>query len=91
MTKKAAPLGHIRHLLHKATLPSGGNRAALPNTQKQTQGHSQNEETKKQRKKKKERTGEIFRKRTKRNGDKLINRYGVQNNGYKDAQTTSAA
>ena len=42
-------------------------------------------------KKKKERTGEIFRKRTKRNGDKLINRYGVQNNGYKDAQTTSAA
>ena len=53
MTKKAAPLGHIRHLLHKATLTSGGNRVALPNTQKQTQGHSQNKETKKQRKKKK--------------------------------------
>ena len=33
-------------LLHKATLPSLRDIAALPNIQKQTQGGSQNEETK---------------------------------------------
>ena len=41
------PLGTIGHLLHKTTLPGPGLVAALPNTQKQIQGGSQNKETKK--------------------------------------------
>ena len=40
-------MGLTGHLLHKITLRSLGNVAALPNTKKQTQGSSQNEETKK--------------------------------------------
>ena len=44
---EAEPLGPTGLLLHKAILPIPGDRAALPNTWKQTQGSSQNVETKK--------------------------------------------
>ena len=37
------------HLLHKATLPSLADVAVLPNTWKQTQGGSQNEDKKRER------------------------------------------
>ena len=50
-------------------LPRWGVIAALPNTLKQTQGDSQNEKTKKH--DHNERTEQNFRKRTKRNEDKL--------------------
>ena len=40
------PLDPTGHLLHEARLPRQGVKAALPNTQKQTQGGCQNEETK---------------------------------------------
>ena len=68
MIGEAVPLDPIGNLLHKVTLPRPGDTAALPNTEKQTQGGSQNEETMKhvpyQRK-------ELnFRKKTKQNGDK---------------------
>ena len=43
---EAVPLGPTEHLLYKATLPRLGDRAALPNSQKQTKEGSQNEETK---------------------------------------------
>ena len=60
--------------------------AALPNTQKQTQGGCQNEETRKRGPN--ERTDQNSRKRTKQNGDKQSIRCRVQNTGYKDAQGT---
>ena len=41
------PLYPIGHLLHEATLPRHGGKAALPSTQKQTQEGCQNKETKK--------------------------------------------
>ena len=47
MTGEAEPLDPTGHLLHEVTLPSHRVKVALPNTQKQTQGGCQNEETKK--------------------------------------------
>ena len=47
MIGKAGPLDPIGHLLHQATVPRNGVKAALPNTWKQTQGGCQNKETKK--------------------------------------------
>ena len=47
MIRGAVPLDPTGHLLHSATLPRQGVKAALPNTQKQTQGGCQIEETKK--------------------------------------------
>ena len=44
---EAVPLDPTGHQAHKATLPRHRVKAALPNTQKQTQGGCQNEETKK--------------------------------------------
>ena len=67
-----------------ATLPSPRDAAALPNTQKQTQGGYQNEETKKH--VPNERTEQNLRKRTKQNGGKQSTRCRVQNTGYKNAQ-----
>ena len=61
--------------------------AALPNTQKQTQGGCQNEETKKHGPN--ERTDQNSRKRTKQHGDKKSIRYRVQNTGYKGPQETN--
>ena len=58
--------------------------ASLPNSQKQTQGGCQNEETKKYGSN--ERTDQNSRKRTKQKGDKQSIRCKVQNSGYKDAQ-----
>ena len=60
--------------------------AALQNTQKQTKGGCQNEETKKHGPN--ERTDQKSRKRAKGNGDKQFIRYRVQNTGYKDGQGT---
>ena len=54
-----------------------GVKAALPNTQKQTQGHCQNKEAKKHGPN--ERTDQNSRKRTKQNGDKKSIRCRVQN------------
>ena len=45
--REAMPLDPTRPLLHSATLPRQGVKAAPSNTQKQTQGGGQNEETKK--------------------------------------------
>ena len=47
VTGEAVPLNPSEHLLHVATSQNPGDIAALPNTQKQTQGGCQNEETKK--------------------------------------------
>ena len=47
VTKEIVPLGPTGHILYKASQPRLGDIADLPNTQKQTQGSSQNEETKK--------------------------------------------
>ena len=58
----------------------------LPNTQKQTQGGCQNEETKKHGPNK--RIDQNSRKKAKQNGDKQSIRCRVQNTGYKDAQGT---
>ena len=61
--------------------------AALPNTQKQTKGGCQNEETKKHGPN--ERTVQNSRKKkAKQNGDKQSIRCRVQNTGYKGAQGT---
>ena len=67
--REAVLLGPIGHLLHQATLPRQGVIAALHNTQKQTQGGCQNEETKKHGPN--ERIEQNSRKRTKQNEDKL--------------------
>ena len=72
------------HSPTQAKLLRQGVKAALPNTQKQTQGGCQIEETKKCGPN--ERTKQNFRKRTKRNGDKQPIRCRVQNTGYQDAQ-----
>ena len=70
--------------LQQATLLQQGVKATLPNnTQKQTQGGCQNEETKKHGPD--ERINENSRKRTKQNGDKQSTRCRVQNTGYQDA------
>ena len=63
------PLSPTGHLLHKATIPRQGDIADLPNTQKQIQRGSQNEETKKHTPN--VRTEESPRERTKLNGDNL--------------------
>ena len=63
-----------------------GVKAALPNTQKQTQGGCQNKETKKYGPN--ERTDQNSRERAQQNGDKQTVRCRVQNTGYKDAQGT---
>ena len=63
-----------------------GIKAALPNTQKQTQGGCQIEETKKYGPD--ERTEQNPRKRTKQNGDSQPIRCRVHNTGYRDAQRT---
>ena len=63
-----------------------GDKEALPNTQKQTQGGCQNDMTKKHGLI--ERTGQNSRKITKQNGDKQPVRCRVQNIGYKDAHGT---
>ena len=63
-----------------------GVKAALYNTQKQIQGGSQVEETKKYGPN--ERTEQNSRKRSKRNGDKQHIRCRVQNTGYQNAQRT---
>ena len=55
--------GCATELLHKATLARLGYLVDLPNTQKQTQGSSQDEETEKHASD--ERTGQNSRKRTK--------------------------
>ena len=60
--------------------------AALPNTQKQTQGGCQNKGTKKHGLN--ERMEKNSRKRTEENGDKKSIRCRVQNTGYKDAERT---
>ena len=59
-----------------------GDVAVLLNTEKQTQGDCQNEETKKHGSN--ERTDQNSRERTKQYGDKQSNRYRVQNTGYKE-------
>ena len=64
-------------------LPREGVTAALSNTQKQTQGGCQSEQTKKY--DLNERTDQNSRKRTKQNEDEQSVRSGVQNTGYKDA------
>ena len=61
-------------------------KAVLPNTQKQTQGACQIEETKKYGPH--ERTEQNPRKRTKQNGDSQPIRCTVQNTGDQDAQRT---
>ena len=63
-----------------------GVKATLPNTQKQTQGGCQIEETKKYGPN--ERTKLNFRIRTKQNGDNQPVRCTVQNTGDQDAQRT---
>ena len=73
--------GDQGHLLHMATLPSLGDVAALPNTEKQTPEGSQNEETKKP--VPNERKKQTPRKTTKQNGDKQSTKCRVQNTGYK--------
>ena len=65
--------------LQQATLLRQGVKAALPNTQKQTQGSCQNEETKKYGPN--ERTEQNSRKRTIQNRDKQSMRCRIQNNG----------
>ena len=86
MIGEAVPLGPKGHLIHQDTKPRHRVKAALPNTQKQTQGGCQNKETKKHGLN--ERTDQNSRKRTKQNGDKQSIRGRVQNTGYKDAQGT---
>ena len=61
-----------------------GVKLALPNTQKQTQGCCQNEETKKHGLN--ERIDQNSRKTAKQNGDKQSIRCRGQNTGYKVAQ-----
>ena len=73
VTEKAETLDPIEHPLHKSTLPIPGVIAALPNTMKETQGSSQNAETKKHV------TDE-------RNGSKQTFGYRVQNYVYKVMQ-----
>ena len=63
-----------------------GVEVTLLNTQKQTQGGYQIEETKKCGSN--ERTKQNPRKRTKQNGDNQPIRYRVQNTGYQDAPGT---
>ena len=63
-----------------------GVKTALPNTQKQTQGGCQTEETKKYGPN--ERTKQNPRKRTKQNGNNHPIRCRVQNTGDQDAQRT---
>ena len=72
--------------LQQATLLRQGVKGPLPNTQKQTQGGCQSEETKKYGSN--ERTEQNSRKRTKRNGDNQPIRCRVQNTGGQDAQIT---
>ena len=67
-------------------LPRQGVIAALPNTQKQTQGGCQKEETKKHGPN--ERTDQNFRKRIKQKKYEQSIRCRIQNTGYKDAQGT---
>lgn len=64
------------HLLYTNILPRLGDIEDLPNTQKQIKQDSQNWESKKHAPT--EKTGEIPRKRTKRNGEKQSTRYRVQ-------------
>ena len=78
MTGETVPLGPTEHLLQKATLPRLGGEAALsPNTQKQTQGGCQNEETKIHGPN--EGTDQNSRKRAKQNGDKQSARCRARN------------
>ena len=84
--REAVLLGPIGHLLHQATLPRQGVIAALHNTQKQTQGGCQNEETKKH--DVNERRDQNSRKRTKQSADEQSISCRIQNTGYKDAQGT---
>ena len=81
-TKETVPLGPIGHLLCKGTLPRHGVKAALPYTQKQTQGHCQNKKTNMAQMKEQEKSPE------KELNEMEFARYTVQNNGYKDAQKT---
>ena len=67
-------------------LPRHGVKAAIPNTQKQTHGGCQNEETKKHGSI--ETTDQNSRKRAKQNGDKQSIRGRVQNTVNKDSQET---
>ena len=68
MIGKAVPWDPAEYLLHKATLPTLGDIAALPNTLKQTQGGCQNEKTNNHGLN--ERREQNFKKRTKQNTDK---------------------
>ena len=86
MIGEDVPLYPTGHLLYYAMLTREGVIAALPNTQKQTQGGCQNEETRKYGPN--ERTDQNTRIRTKQKGDKQHIRYGVQNTGYTDSQGT---
>ena len=86
MIRGAVPLDPTGHLLHSATLPRQGVKAALPNTQKQTQGGCQNKETEKHGPS--ERKDQNSRKSAKRNGDKQSIRCRVQDTIYKDAKGT---
>lgn len=56
--RETAPLGPKGHLLHKATWPRLGDIAELPNTLKQTQRGSQNEEKNMSQMKEQEKTPE---------------------------------
>ena len=69
MIGEAVPLDPTEHLLHLSMLPIQGVVAALPNTEKQTQGGCQNEETKKY----------GPNKRTKQNSKKELNKMGISN------------
>ena len=65
VNREAMPLDPTAHQQHQAILPNPGDVSALPNTQKQTQGSCQNEETKKH--SPSETTEQNSRKRTKQN------------------------
>ena len=69
MIGEAVPLDPTEHLLHLSMLPIQGVVAALPNTEKQTQGGCQNEETKKY----------GPNKRTKQNSKKELNKIEISN------------
>ena len=74
------------HFLQQAMLLKPRVKAALPNTQKQTQGGCQIKETRKY--STNERTDQNSRKITKWNGDKQPIICTVQNTGYQDALVT---
>ena len=81
VTREVVPLDPTEYLLHKATLPSLQNTAALLNRSK----HKEAAKIRRQRNMCQIKD-QNSRKRTKQNGDKQSTRYRVQNPGYKDAQ-----